>query len=98
MPVLRSGKAETHIQASDHIFSHEKQPYYSRSWHRWWRHERDMATSDAGERRLDERNCEETQHSREKSMGWGWGRIWWETGGSESEVNYLRSLCGMLGK
>lgn len=31
-------------------------------------------------------------------MGWGWGRIWWKTGRSESEVNYLRSLCGMLGK
>lgn len=67
LPVLRSGRAETHVQPSDHIFSHEKQPCYT-------------ATSDAGERRLDERNCEETQHSREKSMGWGWGRIWWKTG------------------
>lgn len=54
--------------------------------------------SDAGEGRLDRRNCKETQYSREKRMGQGRAGFGRKQHGSESEVNYLWSLGGMLGK
>lgn len=56
-----------------------------------------MKRSEAGERRLDQRNCEEAQHSRGKGRAGAGAGCGGKQGGGESEVNYLRPLCGMLG-
>lgn len=57
-----------------------------------------MKGSDAGERSLVQRNCKEADTAERRGWredGTGFGR---KQGRSESEVNYLRSLCGVLGK
>lgn len=57
-----------------------------------------MKRSDAGERRQGQRNCKEADTAERRGWcedGAGFGR---KQGRSESEVNYLRSLCGVLEK